>query len=158
MSLKNIMAMVKEAKPDADWIKTAQSFKELAIDAKQPRQKFEKLPRLDLRLQGGSEEDPMIVQVVAVGSRREVKTEAMRAPMTVFDAEVKFCSNRSVKLGRYSIWENTTVLHNEMADYAGNEDITGRTFLIAYYGTVPSKKNKAINIHIFRVIPQEDPK
>jgi hypothetical protein len=159
MTLENIMALAKEAKPDTDWLKQAKSLKEIAIDARQPKQRFEKLPRLDLRLQGGSESDPLTVVVKAVGTRREVKTENMRAPMTVFDAELVFCSNRSVKAGKYSIWENTTVLHNEMMDYANaygvNGDITGKTFIIAYYGTVPSSKNKAINIHIFRVIPHE---
>jgi hypothetical protein len=163
MTIKNILAMVKEAKPDAEWLKNASRLTEIAKEARKPSdQKFEKLERLDLRHLGGSEEEPIAILVHALSDRKEIKTVKMKEPMNVFEVEIVQSNKPEVKAGaRHSIWENTTVLKNEMRDYAerygDNGSIADKTFLIASYGTVPSKKNKKIEIYIFRVIPIESP-
>ncbi len=156
--IENILKMAKDA-VNAEWLSKVKELKEIAIKSRSAPA-FEKLERLDLRKLAGTKDDPAIVQVTAINNRRSVKTEKMDKPMNVFDAEVKLSSDANVKLGKYAIWENTTVLTNEMENYAknfGNDgDITGKTFNIAYFGTIPSKKNKRIEIHIFKVLPQED--
>lgn len=159
MTIKNILAMVRDNKPNAEWLKSAANLTEIAKGGRQPAgQKYEKLERLDCRKLDGSEEEPVAVHVKAMSDRKSVKTENMRAPMNVFEAEVIMSNSPSIKAGsKYSIWENTTVLADEMAGFAqrygDNGSILGKEFLIASYGTVPSKKRKNIDVYIFRVIP-----
>lgn len=162
--LENKMSLTKKAKeeaPSQDWIKKAKEvIQEIAISDRQKRsqQRFEKLPRLDLRELDGSEEEPATLLIKALSDRREVKTERMTRPMFVFDAEVLVSTSEKAKAGKYSIWENTTVLHREINDYAqkyGEKgSIEGKTFIIAYYGQVKSKMGKMV--YIFRCIPYEN--
>lgn len=144
----------------SDWLSKVKDIKASAIKAREQASVYEKLPRLDLRELKGTLDDPAVIQVTAASERREVKTDRMEKPMTVFDAEVTLSSDEAVKPGKYAIWENTSVLHNEMCNYAKdygvNGDVTGKTFNIAYFGRTPSKKRRNISVHVFKVIPQDE--
>ncbi len=169
--LENAMKKAKAtaATLDKEWLSKA---KEIALDQRKAEsgKKFETYPRIDLRQMGGSEEEPSTMILKAIENRKEVRTDRMSRPMYVFNAEVLACSaslkaftrdgkeSKAVFPEKYSIWENTTVLTNEMQSYAGSEsgDITGHQFIIASYGTVKSKKFKGKDVYLFRVIPYDE--
>lgn len=161
--MKNILELAKKASAgQPDWISKAKDIQEIAVAKRteETQRKFEKLDRLDLRKVEGSEEEPATFLVKCITERHSVKTDRMARPMTCFDAEVLQSTVASVKPSKFTIWENTTVLASEMEAYAqaygtkGN--IVGKTFIIAYYGTVDSKKYKGKQVYLFRVIPYED--
>lgn len=141
---------------------------------------FEKLPRLDVREMKGTQEEPTILLVKALSTIRMVQTDNMEAPAPVMDVEALGCDaeltahskdvagNPKEEPAKYpmkaSIWASTTVIKKELIAYAGGviaddgtvtdsgRDITGEEFIIASYGTVPSKKNKKIQVFIFKVL------
>ena len=167
------MALVqasKNEKPKANWLKQAKELKEMAVTyRKQQAQKtFEKLPRLDVRGLGGNEEDPVAIKVKAINTPHSVKTDRMERAMDVFDLEVLLVSEEGLKIndkssetivkgGRYSLWENTTVIKKEMdaylKEFGQNGSIEEQEFIIASYGRVPSKQKGRKDIYLYRVFP-----
>lgn len=162
MPLKNLTAMVKEKARNAinpDWLAKAKNLKDIALEARKPQAQYEKHESLKLNKLSGSEEDPAVLIVKCIGDRHEANTE--RGPVMVSDVEVVFSSDPTVKAGKYSVWENLTVLHSEMDDYAkrygDNGSIMDKQFMIAYYGQKATKTKGHKPTYIFRVIPyQED--
>ena len=161
--MKNILEMAKKVSHEQpDWISKAKEIQEIAIAKRteETQRKYEKLERLDLRKVEGSEEEPATFLVKCITERHSVKTDRMARPMNCFDVEVLQSTVASVKPAKYCIWENTTVLASQMEAYAqkyGDKgSIIGKTFIVAYYGTVESKKYKGKQIYLFRVIPYED--
>jgi hypothetical protein len=173
MPIENRLALVQEAKdkkPNADWLKQAKELKEMAVTYRQQQAQkvFEKLPRLDLRGLGGSEEDPVAIKVKAIDTPHSVQTDKMERAMDVFNAEVLLVSEEGIKIndktdetivkgGRYSLWENTVVIKNEMdayiKEFGENGSIEEQEFIIASYGRVPSKKKGRKPTYVFRVFP-----
>ena len=161
--MKNILEMAKKVHAEQpDWISKAKDIQEIAVAKRteETQRKYEKLERLDLRKVEGSEEEPATFLVKCITERHSVKTDRMARPMTCFDAEVLQSTVASVKPAKYTIWENTTVLAREMEAYAqkyGDKgNILGKTFILAFYGTVESKKYKGKQVYLFRTIPFED--
>lgn len=142
--------------------------------------KFEKLPRLDMREMKGTQEEPTILLAKALTPIRMVQTPSMETPSPVLDIEALGCDAQLTAYSKdpngnakedpaaypmkASVWASTTVLKKELIAYAGGviddegavtdtgRDITGEQFLIASYGTVPHKKNKKIEVFIFKVL------
>jgi hypothetical protein len=161
--MKNILEMAKaKSAEQPNWIAKAKDIQEIAIAKRteETQRKYEKLERLDLRKVEGSEEEPATFLVKCITERHSVKTDRMARPMNCFDVEVLQSTVASVKPAKYCVWENTTVLASEMEAYAqkyGDKgSILGKTFILAFYGTVESKKYKGKQVYLFRVIPYED--
>jgi len=139
---------------DPDWLQTVKELKEIAI--KMRGAAFERLPWLDLRELEGSEEDPAVLLITALGEPRSFQTEKMRRPLHVVDAEVELSSDPKIETGKYSIMLNTSVLKSEFERVKQEMgSITGEKFIIAYYGRVKTKSSPQ-PVYIFRVIPHSE--
>jgi len=142
-----------------NWLNEVADLKDIAMDAFKPATStFEKHEALKLNKLTGSEEDPAIIIVKCISERHEARTD--RGPVNVFDVDVLFSSDASVKAGKYSVWENLTVLKSEMEYYVANHGVGGaildKQFMIAYYGQRKSKTAGHKPSYIFRVIPYEN--
>lgn len=156
----NLLQLKEKAKAslDQNWLAKDKDLKEIAIEARQPAQTtYEKHDALKLSGLTGSEEDPAVIVVKCINERHEARTD--RGPVMVSDVEVLFSSDASVKTGKYSLWENYTVLKSEMEDYTQRHGVNGaifdKQFMIAYYGQRVSKIKGHKPAYIFRVIPME---
>lgn len=145
-TIENVLAKAKEASAgiDMDWMKSA---KEHAVSVRSSG--GDRNPRLDLRQLGGTQEDPVVIEVEFLTQPRTIQTTKMPSPMDVCDVKVIQSSVPELaKPGEtYSVWANTTGLAREF-----NKIKLDQKFIIASHGKVRTKKKQ--DFYVFNFIEE----